>query len=263
MNIIKQAGRIITKHSPEILTGMGVAGMVTTVVLAVKATPKAIMLLEEYETIELETQGTAFEDSEGHWHDVEIEIPIKTKIKLAWKPYIPAMCMGVVTIACIVGAQHVNSRRTAALASAYSMAELALTEYKDKVVETIGANKEEKIRDEIAKDRIISNPPSPDDLPTEYRKGTLCFDGFSGRYFINDIEKIRQAVNDLNAQMLHEGYIGLNDFYYAIGLGECDLGRIFGWRADNGLIDLHVSAQLTETLEPCLAIDHKVAPQAY
>ena len=35
------------KHSPEILTGIGIAGMVTTTIMAVRATPKAIRLLED------------------------------------------------------------------------------------------------------------------------------------------------------------------------------------------------------------------------
>lgn len=34
------------KHSPEILMGIGITGMVTTTVMAVRATPKALMLIE-------------------------------------------------------------------------------------------------------------------------------------------------------------------------------------------------------------------------
>ena len=32
------------KHSPEILTGIGIAGMITTTVLAVKATPNPYLI---------------------------------------------------------------------------------------------------------------------------------------------------------------------------------------------------------------------------
>lgn len=45
------------KHSPEILTGIGIAGMVTTTVMAVRATPKALELLkkeEDYRKIDME-----------------------------------------------------------------------------------------------------------------------------------------------------------------------------------------------------------------
>ena len=42
--IMKDIKITMSKRSPEILTGLGIAGMITTTVLAVKATPKAIKL---------------------------------------------------------------------------------------------------------------------------------------------------------------------------------------------------------------------------
>ena len=46
-SIAKGVRTAMKKHSPEILTGIGIAGMITTTVMAVKATPKALILLEE------------------------------------------------------------------------------------------------------------------------------------------------------------------------------------------------------------------------
>ena len=44
--IVKNAWRslrkTVQKHSPEILTGIGIAGMIATAAIAVKATPKAL-----------------------------------------------------------------------------------------------------------------------------------------------------------------------------------------------------------------------------
>ena len=42
-----KVGFQLKKHSPEILTGIGIAGMITTTFLAVRATPKALELIEE------------------------------------------------------------------------------------------------------------------------------------------------------------------------------------------------------------------------
>ena len=39
----------IGEHSPKILMGVGIAGMVTTTIVAVKATPKALKMIEEAE----------------------------------------------------------------------------------------------------------------------------------------------------------------------------------------------------------------------
>ena len=48
----------LRKHSPEILTGIGIAGMITTTVLAVRATPKALVCIDEKRE-ELQTETTA------------------------------------------------------------------------------------------------------------------------------------------------------------------------------------------------------------
>ena len=117
--IIKGLQVTMAKHSPEILTGIGITGMVATTVLAVRATPKAIALLEEKK---LETDHISAVDT----------------VKTTWKCYIPAAVTGITSIACLIGANSVNARRSAALATAYSLSQTALTEYKDKVVETIG-----------------------------------------------------------------------------------------------------------------------------
>ena len=125
------------KHSPEILTGVGVAGMVTTTVMAVRATPKAIRLLED----------------EKHRQNTDKLEPIDA-VKATWKCYIPAAVTGTVSVACLIGASSVNARRNAALTAAYTLSESTLRDYQKKVVETIGEKKEQTIRDEVAKERL-------------------------------------------------------------------------------------------------------------
>ena len=108
------------RHSPEILIGLGITGMVSTTVLAVKATPKALDLIEEAKEKENKDELTAMET-----------------VKATWKCYIPAATTCVFSAACLIGANSVNSKRNAALATAYKLTENAFTEYKEKVVETI------------------------------------------------------------------------------------------------------------------------------
>lgn len=100
------------KHSPEILTGVGVAGMVTTTVMAVRATPKAIRLLED----------------EKHRQNTDKLEPIDA-VKATWKCYIPAAVTGTVSVACLIGASSVNARRNAALTAAYTLSESTLRDY--------------------------------------------------------------------------------------------------------------------------------------
>ena len=234
------------KHSPEILTGVGIAGMLTTVVLAVQATPKALRLIDEKKADIPEEES----------------IPRIEAVKAAWKVYVPAVLTGILSTICLIGANSVNQRRNAAIAAAYSLSESALKEYREKVVETIGERKEQGIRDDIAKDRITENPVRK--VIVSDRGSTLCYDSLSGRYFKSDIEKLRRIVNDLNRRMRDEMFISLNDFYCAVDnpdLGPTKLGDMLGWNIDKGYIDLNFSSQLTTYGTPCLVLDYTVVPE--
>lgn len=103
-SIAKSVRTAMKKHSPEILTGIGIAGMITTTVMAVKATPKALILLEEKKD-ELDTD----------------RLEPKDIIKTAWPCYIPAAVVGSISVFCLIGASSTNLRRNAALATAYRL----------------------------------------------------------------------------------------------------------------------------------------------
>ncbi len=245
-DIIHNVQTAMKKHSPEILTGIGIAGMITTVVMAVRATPKAIFLLEEKK----EEKG-----------DKKLTVP--ETIKTAWTCYIPSTIVGSVSILCLVGASSVNFRRNAALATAYTLSESALREYQEKVVETIGEKKEQSIRDAIATDRLNADPVTNREVIITSSGNTLCYDAISGRYFKSDIEKIRKVENELNRRMMDEMFISLNDFYYEIGLDGIDLGEALGWNIEKGYIDLSFSSQLAKDGTPCLVILYSLSPPQY
>ena len=246
--IARSMGMALQKHSPEILTGIGIAGMVTTTILAVRATPKALLLIQEAE--EVKHQNT----------DASALTPVET-IKAAWLCYVPAAVTGVLSMTCLIGASSVNLRRNAALATAYTLSESALKEYREKVVETIGEKKEQAVQDAVAKERISKSPVTNQEVIITEKGNTLCYDVISGRYFKSDIEKLKRAANDLSRRMLDEGYISLNDFYYEIARPETKLGDELGWHIDNGLVDLRFSSQLAEDGTPCLVIDYQIAPK--
>lgn len=243
---------VAEKRSPEILTGIGIAGMIGTVVMAVRATPKACQLIENEKY-----ERACAEDADGFIQDLK---PIDY-VKVSWRCYLPAALTGCISVVCLVSGSSVNSKRNAALATAYTLSESALKEYKNKVVETIGEKKEQGVRDAIAKDRIDGHPLKSNEVIITGKGETLCYDSISGRYFKSDIDKIKKAVNELNREMLSEMYISLNDFYYAIGLNNSSIGDLLGWNIDEGLLELDFSAQLMDTGEPCLAIDYRLQPK--
>lgn len=258
---IKDTQVLVAKKSPEILTGLGVAGFITTTVLAVKATPKALALIEEEKR---KQNRKNLDDAERHGYDVcecvDKLTPIET-IKVAWRPYVPVAIIGVASAACIIGASSVNAKRTAALATAYKLSETALTEYKEKVVETIGEKKEQLVRDKIDKDHIDKDPVSKKEIIITKAGETLCYDSLSGRYFKSDIEQIKRAVNELNRRVLNEMYVSLNDFYDELDLAHTAIGYELGWNIDSGTIDMDFGSQIAEDGTPCIVVNYNVAPK--
>lgn len=243
--IVASTRQFVSKRSPEILTGIGIAGMISTAVLAVKATPKAMELIEEKKREE--------------WLDKLSPVEI---VKVAWKPYIPAIVTCVTSTACLIGASSVSAKRNAALATAYKLSETALTEYREKVIETIGEKKERTVRDKVAEERVKKNPVSKNEVIITGNGKTLCFDPISGRYFMCSIETIKRAENTLNKQMLHDisGYVSLNEFYDEIGLDHTSVGDDLGWNTDQ-IIDIDFSSQLNDNGEPSVVLDYLVAPK--
>ena len=242
--LARNARMAMSKRSPEILTGLGIAGMIMTTVLAVKATPKALRIIET----EREERG---------------EMAKKDVVKVAWKCYIPAAVLGATSAACLIGASRVSLRRNAALATAYKLSETALVEYRDKVVETIGEKKERGIREAIAKDKLEKNPVNSSTVIVTGNGDTLCHDAVSGRYFKSSMDKLEKAVNKLNKRMINggEGYISLNEFYDEVGLSYLPLGDELGWRTDKGLIELSYDSAIATDGTPCLVVGFEIAPK--
>ena len=252
LNIAKLANDIksgVSKHSPEILTGIGIAGMVATTVLAVKATPKAIELIQNEKEL-----AESYNE----------ELTPMDKVKVCWKCYIPAAVTGVMSITCLIGASSVNTKRNAALTAAYTLSDSALREYREKVVETIGEKKEKTIKDKISEDTIKQNPVTKSEVYITDKSDSLCFEPMSGRYFKSDIDKIKRAKNNLNEKILIDAFnagVSLNDFYEEIGLPKTSMGENLGWNLDTGIIDIYLSAQITDEGTPCLVINYTNPPK--
>lgn len=268
--ITKSVRTALKKHSPEILTGIGIAGMITTTIMAVKATPKALMFMED--EIEFRLKNNERDEQENVKGLIKVSddkygeygqyrLPVCDVVKTTWLCYLPAAITAAASVACLIGASSVNFKRNAALATTYSLSETALREYKDKVIETIGEKKEKSVRDAVAKDKINKNPVERNEVIITDNGETLCYDVQSGRYFKSDINTIKKAINKLNRQMLTDMFISLNELYYEIGLSTIELGDELGWHIDRGLIDIEYSSQLAADGRPCLVIDYRVAPQ--
>lgn len=244
-NLVTATKRFISNHTPEILTGLGTAGMVFTAVLAVKATPKALKLIDEKKKELHKEKLTAGE-----------------VIKTTWKCYVPAATTCLASAACILGSNSVHTRRNAALAAAYKISETAATEYRDKVIEKVGEKKEREIHEALMQDKLDKNPVSSNEVIITNNGDTLCYDAASGRYFKSNRDEIVRCINEVNRKLNRDGYISLNELYGELGLFSNQIGDVVGWRADWGLIEPKFSTQLADDGKtPCLVLAFWNPPQ--
>lgn len=198
----------LKKNGSTILTCVGAVGVVATGVAAVKATPKAMQLLEQAE----EQKGEQLTNLE--------------KVKVAGPAYIPAVIVGASTIACIVGANLLNKRQQAALMSAYALLDSSYKEYKEKVEELYGEAADIAVRTEIAKDHYEEENIQVDDGKQ------LFYDEFSKRYFESTMADVIQAEYDINRRLSTFYGAFLNEFYEYLGIDNVDYGDYLGWSID-------------------------------
>lgn len=229
----------LSRNGAHLLTGASVAGLITTVILAVHATPKAMYILEDLRN-----------ENDGYVSTMQI-------VKSCWKVYTPTFIMGVVTATCIVSADTIGSRRTAALAGLYSVSETALKTYQEKVTETIGEEKEKNICQKIREEKIqktalknLERTPYGDDL---------CFESITGRYFTSDMQHIRAVVNDVNEKILMDGEVTLNEYFELLGLDGTIMGNDMGWTLEDRL-EIDYGSCLYSDGTPCLYLDYRKHP---
>lgn len=242
----KMAEKFVSENASSLLTGVGVAGVIGTFVLASRAGAKASQILdaEERRRVEMEIPD-AIEKTE-YWG-------------MCWRCYVPPVLVMGGTIAAIVAANRMSAQRAAALAAAYGLSESRFQEYKDKVLQKVGSTKEQAVRDEIAQDRVTEDKSSQVVVLTE--GDVLCYDMLTGRYFRSSVEKIKKAENKLNAELIHHDSASLSTFYDDIGLPPTSYTDEVGWnQATDGVIEVQFSTTTSTDDRPCITIDFNIAP---
>jgi hypothetical protein len=243
-DVVQKAGFIAKSHSPTLLTAVGVTGAVATAYLTGIAAYTANDMIREENN--MRTTGSSSSKKE--------------QLSLTWRLYIPAALSGSITLVSIVCANRVGVRRAAALTAALSLSDKAFGEYRDKIIETVGKGKEQKVRDGIIQDRVNDNPPSGVVI---VGPGTqLCFEAHTGRYLQSDMETLRTAVNSINARVLRHDNASLADFYDLVGLKNTASCWGIGWTSDK-LLTLEFSSVLADDGRTCLSFDYNYTTPLY
>lgn len=257
MNNLKRSfsktGLQIKKHSPEMLVIGGVVGVVGAAVMACKATTKLSEVMEEskknIETIHNYVEENGFSDKyteEDSKKDLAI-VYAQSAMKVA-KLYAPAVLVGTVSIAAILGGHNILRKRNVALAAAYTAVDKSFKEYRGRVIERFGKELDKELRfnvkakefektvtkedgtEEVVKE--IVNVADTNSLYSDYAK---CFDdGCKG--WDKDPEMnlmfLRRTQDYANERLKRRGYLFLNDVYEMLGIPHTKAGQVVGWIYD-------------------------------
>lgn len=153
-------------------------------------------------------------------------------------------------------------KRLAVLSIAYTAAEKKRDVIVDKVKETFGEKKAEKVQSDISQDEVSASNWDENGIKLTGKGEYLCKDGWSGREFRSDIDNVKAAVNELNSDFLRNGSVSLNDFYAYLGLDPVQFGDELGWSRDcDDLISISYDSCLTPSGEPCIMLRYDIKPQ--
>jgi Family of unknown function (DUF6353) len=265
---------LVNDNSTTILTGVGVAGAITTTYLTGRATFKAAKLIDDErrrvryptdpdsrEAFLAENEDLTEEARLRRMERRDLDLTTFEKVKLVWRLYIPPGTMLVVTVSAILVANKIASKKVAALTVASGISERALKEYKEKIVERFGDRDERKIRDEIAQERVNNHPVNAREVILAGTGEVLCFDMLTGRYFQSTVEEIKRAENKINHDLVNFMSASLSDFYDEIGLPPTSYTDSVGWNMNNRM-EVQFSTVMSSDNRPCIAIDFVNPPIA-
>ena len=233
LKFLKSLGALCKEQLPTILSGAAVIGVFVTGICAAKASLKA-----KEEVDQLATPTTL------------------DKVKTVAPIYGPTVAVGSVTVACILGANHISVKRYAALAGTCAIAKSQLQEHKDKVLEMFGKEKAESIEQEIAKDQVSKKTNglicASDELVT-------CKDLVTGMVFKSSMVRIQAAANNVNTLVLLDGAAGLTDFYDQLDEEHTPIMEKVRWHCDSRtpMMQVEFGAEISEHGLPYLTFTYE------
>lgn len=224
------------KSSPTVLFGAGVVGVVGTVVLASRATLKLEEVLDDTNE-KLEMVKTIQHDKyteEDRTKDKAL-VYTKTVINIT-KLYAPAFALGVFSIGCLTGSHHILTKRNAALGAAYAGIEKTFREYRGRVIDEVGEEREAKIWQPTETiDAVDENGKKVKAKVATAVGGSpykVLFDETNANwqrdYEYNQIF-IQAQQNYANDLLRAKGHVFLNDIHDMLGLPRTKAGQIVGW----------------------------------
>lgn len=237
------------KHSPEILAGVGVVGVVGSLVMACKATTKLSDVLEEskeqLDKIKEVAADPAYEEKYSQ-DDAKKDTTItyvQTAMKVT-KLYAPSVILCASSLGCLLASNNILKKRNAALSAAYMTVDKSFKEYRKRVADRFGEEVEKEIRYNIKAEEITKVDEDGNEVtetvkvmngtddPNSYSDYARFFDEScaawqnDAEYNFTFLKAQQQYANDL---LKARGRLFLNEVYRMLGIDETKAGQVVGW----------------------------------
>ena len=253
LSFLSKIGFQIKKHSPEILMGTGIVGTVVSTVLACKATPKAVKVIDRHNEIMTGMKAVKEDpelgyDKKAKTKDI-IRVYANTTKDLA-KIYAPSVILFGASVASILGGHHIINKRYASMTAAYVALDASYKGYRKKVADKLGEAAEKELRYDVQTNKkdveVVDtetgelkkkkeNVKEVGDNPSFTSPYARFFDE-SSPYWRKDPEAnlmfLRGVQDNLNEKLKRKGHLYLNDVYQALGLQESKVKCKAGWIYD-------------------------------
>lgn len=250
---VHMVGHKIKKHSPEILVVAGVVGIVASTVMACKATTKVSEIVDESkETIEkihdaLENhKHTA--DGEEYTQEIANKDLTIVYAQTAWKMaklYGPSVVLGVASIACMVGSNHILRKRNVAIATAFAAVDKSYKEYRSRIIDRFGKDLDREMRFGIKAQEVTETVVDEEGNETVVTKTVEVVDpnvthdiysivwcegsaGWTRNAEYNKVFLIQQQ-NAANDRLRLNRILTLNEVYDMLGAPRTKYGQLAGW----------------------------------
>ena len=242
-NAVKKTVKFMVKNAPKILTGVSIASSIAATGFAIKGTILAV---------EIEKKRKA-RIASGELP--EPEHPKLETIKSVWKCYIPTFTFLTMSCGTALYGTSISTARTAMATAACKATELAFDEYRAKVEEEFGADKERKIRQDIQRDRAEQYMTEPTTLVMSRYDQILYQEMLTGQQFYSDDNEIKAAFNKINYQLSHgySDFVSVAEYLTELGLDGGDDSR--GWNVSKtGMLEPRFELSRTSKGLPCIRL---------
>lgn len=246
MKVGKSALKWTSKHSPELLAGVGVAALIGTAIFAAKAGPELKRISNTGRELMDEAKNDPESDPERlrqELRDIRKSMCIRYA-KTLWKP---ATTVVIGSIA-IIGSNRLKHKALVGMTGAYLTTVQEMKDLKDSIKELklLNKNQEQKVRDKMAEKKVERAVKNKQPVVISSGGGDdLFIDDWSGQIFKSTSTNVEQACIELNHQMLREDSVTMNDFYYRLGIPEVPSGDL-GFESVDGPVEVEFGSVLKD-----------------